>query len=98
MEVIDARFLEIGNVGFNPLEGSAEALGVGQHAQDVVPLVPGRVRDPLPVQLLQGVRAGIVHALAHADEVVEGVFIVVQFHVQPFGLIIVLFQPLLEFV
>ena len=94
MQVVDARLLEVVEVFPHALQGAvplfaltAEGLDVHEHAEQVPPLVPVRLRQTLFVELFERGFAFVVVVLQHGDEVVIGFFVIIELHVEPFQLV-----------
>ena len=98
MQVIYAAFLDIVQMADHALQVAGEAVGIHQHAEDLVSLDPVGVGHSGPVPLLEEGRPGRIVLVKHLQQVIEGLLVVVvDLSVEPFHLVIVLFQTLDKF-
>ena len=75
MQIIDAAVLNVIQFASDAGKGPGKGVGIHQHTQQIVPLVPGRICDPGTVQLLQCFRALFPAAIQHAAKIIPRLII-----------------------
>ena len=98
MQVVQAAFLQIVKMFLHTLQSPCEAVGVHEHAQHLISLVPFRHLLSGLIPLLQDRASLRIILVEHVAEILKGLLIIViELGIQPFHLIIMLFQALRKF-
>ena len=97
VQIVDAAFLDVIQMALHALEVSCEAVGVHEHTEHIIALVPVGRRLARLVPLLEKRASLLVILIHHLTEVVKSLLIIViEFAVQPLHLIVVPGQPLFK--
>ena len=94
VNVVKAAFLQIVQVLADTLERAGKAVGVHEHAEHVISLVPACLFLPHLIPLFEGIRSLHIVVVEHAAEILKGLLVVmVELRIKPFQLIVVPGQP-----